>query len=470
LREGLGEGAFLKEEAMADTKADKVKADILQRYLSRTRASAALNERTKKFIPGGDTRAITFYRPYPFYAVEGYGCRLRDADGNIYIDLVGNMTALIHGHAHPHVCRAIQEQLGKGICHGVPVEAQVRLAETICGRVASVETLRFGNSGSEATLFCMRAARAFTGKDAILKIDGGYHGNHDFVQVNPMPDMTTPDRPRPQPTKGVPACVKGDVFVVPFNDLAAAEEVLKANHARIAAVIMEPMLGAGGGVAPQAGYLKGMRELADRCGVLLIFDEVISFRLHEGGLQTREGVKPDLTAFGKIIGGGFPVGAFGGRRDIMDLFDPLRTDGISHSGTFTGNAVTMAAGYANLEIYPQAEVDRINRLGERLAAGLEKAFRTAGIAGRTRGQGSLVGIAFSEKPLATSRDVILAVAKTGELLHFLHLELLNRGIYFMSRGMFVVSTPMTETEIDQTIRVFGEALAVVKPLAEAIQL
>jgi glutamate-1-semialdehyde 2,1-aminomutase len=454
---------------MADTKTDQVKADILQRYLARTRASSALNEQTKKFIPGGDTRAITFYRPYPFYAEEGRGCRLIDADGNTYIDLVGNMTALIHGHAHPHVCRAIEAQIAKGICHGVPVEAQARLAEMICGRVASVETLRFGNSGSEATLFCMRAARAFTGRDAILKIDGGYHGNHDFVQVNPMPDMTTPDRPRPQRTKGVPACVEREIFVVPFNDLAAAEEVLKADAGRIAAILMEPMLGAGGGLAPQEGYLKGMRALADRYGVLLIFDEIISFRVHAGGLQTMAGVKPDLTAFGKIIGGGLPVGAFGGRRDIMDLFDPLRTDGISHSGTFTGNAVTMVAGAANLEIYPQKEVERINRLGERLAAGLEKTFRAAGIPGHTRGIGSLVGIALTEKKLATSRDVVTALAGTGEILHYLHLELLNRGVYFMSRGMFVVSTPMTETEIDQTVKIFGEALEVVKPLAQEIR-
>jgi glutamate-1-semialdehyde 2,1-aminomutase len=284
-----------------------------------------------------------------------------------------------------------------------------------------------------------------------------------------MPDMTATGLPRPQRTKGVPACVESEIFVVPFNDLEAAEQVLKAHHDRIAALIMEPMLGAGGGVRPQEGYLKGMRALTERYGVLLIFDEIISFRLHEGGLQTLSGVKPDLTSFGKIIGGGLPVGAFGGRKEIMDLFDPLRTDGISHSGTFTGNAVTMAAGAANLEIYPQNEVDRINRLGERLAAGLDRTFRQAGIPGRTRGLGSLVGVAFTEKPLNTSREVVLELAKTGELLHFLHLELLNRGIYFMSRGMFVVSTPMTETEIDQAVRIFGEALEVVKPLAEGIQ-
>jgi len=453
---------------MSSPKADKIKQDVLQRYLARTSTSRELNEKAKKFIPGGDTRALSFYRPYPFYAVEGKGCYLHDADGNRYLDLINNMTSLIHGHAHPHVVQAIHQQVDKGICHGVPVEAQAKLAEHICRRVASIGTLRFTNSGSEATLFCMRAARAFTGKDAILKMDGGYHGNHDFVQVNPMPDIQAQGLPRPQRTKGVPACVEQDLFIVPFNDLEAAEHVLKAHQDRIAAIIMEPMLGAGGGVPPREGYLKGMAELADRYGVLLIFDEIISFRFHEGGLQTLAGVKPDLTAFGKIIGGGFPVGAFGGRKDIMDLFEPLRPDGISHSGTFSGNAVTMAAGTANLEIYGQQEVDRIGRLGDRLAAGLNQTFEKVGIPGKTRGQGSLIGIAFTDKPLNTSRDVVLAMAKTGELLQFLHLELLNRGVFIMSRGMFVVSTPMTAKDIDQAVRIFGEALEVVKPIAEDV--
>jgi glutamate-1-semialdehyde 2,1-aminomutase len=451
---------------MSSPKAEKTKQDILERYLARTPLSKELNEKAAKYIPGGDTRGLSFYRPYPFYALEGKGCYLHDADGNRYLDLINNMTSLIHGHAHPHVMQAIHQQVDKGICHGVPVEAQAKLAGHICRRVPSVSTLRFTNSGSEATLFGMRAARAFTGKDAILKMDGGYHGNHDFVQVNPMPDIQAQGLPRPQRTKGVPACVQQDLFVVPFNDLEAAEQVLKAHHDRIAAIIMEPMLGAGGGLPPREGYLKGMAELADRYGVLLIFDEIISFRVHEGGLQTFAGVKPDLTAFGKIIGGGFPVGAFGGRKEIMDLFDPLRPDGISHSGTFSGNAVTMAAGAANLEIYSQQEVDRIGRLGDRLAAGLNQIFEKVGIPGQTRGLGSLIGIAFTDKPLATSRDVVLALAKTGELLQFLHLELLNRGVLIMSRGMFVVSTPMTEKEIDQAVRIFGEALEVVKPIAE----
>lgn len=454
---------------MAGPELEKIKKDILERYKQRTKKSKEHNEKAKQFMPGGDTRSIAYYPPYPFFAEKGSGCYLYDVDGNEYIDFVNNMTSLIHGHAHPHVMAAICRQTQKGTAHGVPVEAQYKLAEMLCRRIPSVEALRFGNSGSEATMFCMRAARAFTGKDALLKMDGGYHGSHDFVQVNTTPDLAATDLPRVQPNKGIPGGVADHIFVAPFNDLDAAERILKADKDRIAAIMLEPMLGAGGGIGPQDGYLKGLRELADRYGVLLIFDEIISYRLHAGGLQAKAGVKPDLTALGKIIGGGLPIGAFGGRKEIMDLFDPNNPAALDHSGTFTGNALAMVAGFANLEIYPQNEIDRINALGERLAGGLSNAMKNAGFTGAVRGIGSLTGIGFTEKPLLTSKDVFLSMAPTLELLKYLHLEMLNRGIYFMHRGMFVVSTPMTPKEIDLCVTNFEAALHMVKPLAEEIK-
>jgi len=454
---------------MAGPEAEKIKQDILQRYMQRTPKSQAHNEKAKQFMPGGDTRSIAYYAPYPFFAEKGSGCYLYDVDGNEYIDFVNNMTSLIHGHAHPHVMAAICRQTEKGTTHGLPVEAQYKLAELLCRRIPSVEAIRFNNTGSEATMFCMRAARAYTGKDGILKMDGGYHGCHDFVQVNTMPDLTATDKPRVQPNKGIPAGVAGHIFVAPFNDLDAAEQILKANRDKIAAIMLEPMLGAGGGIGPQAGYLKGLRELADRYDVLLIFDEIISYRLHEGGLQAMADVKPDLTALGKIIGGGLPIGAFGGRKEIMDLFDPNKPAAVDHSGTFSGNAITMAAGFANLEIYPQKEIDRINALGVRLADGLRSAIRQAGYTGATRGIGSLTGVAFTDKPLINSKAVFLSVMPWFELMHYVHLEMLNRGIYFMHRGMFVVSTPMTPKEIDLCVTNFEAALHMVKPLAEEVK-
>jgi glutamate-1-semialdehyde 2,1-aminomutase len=454
---------------MPSTEVEKIKENIMHRYLERTKKSARHTESAKKCMPGGDTRSIGFFNPYPFFVVKGKGFHLYDADGNQYIDFVNNMTSLVHGHAHPHVMEAIRKQTEKGVTHGLPVEAQYRLADLLCERIPSVESLRFGNTGSEATMFCMRAARAFTGKDGILKMDGGYHGGHDFVQVNPMPDLRGNGLPQPQPTKGVPAGVVNDIFVAPFNDLEATKQVLSENNDKIGAIIMEPMLGAGGGVGPNAGYLRGMRRLADQYGVLLIFDEIISYRLHEGGLQAMEGVTPDLTALGKIIGGGLPIGAFGGRKDIMAMFDPTTPDAVTHSGTFTGNAITMAAGLANLEIYAQPEIDRLNKLGEYLADGLNKAIYNLGLKGGTRGIGSMVGIAFTDKPLNCSKDVVLSLIPFLELIQYLHLEMLNRGIYFLNRGMFTLSTPMTEKEIDCCVNHFEEALRMLLPLAEEIK-
>ncbi len=454
---------------MASLEVEKIKEDILHRYMQRTQESKAHNQKARQFMPGGDTRSIAYYSPYPFFAVKGEGCRLSDADGNEYIDFVNNMTSLVHGHAHPHVMEAIREQTRNGISHGLPVEAQYQLAGLLNKRIPSMQAIRFNNSGSEATMFCMRAARAFTGKDGFLKMDGGYHGSHDFVQVNTMPDLTAQDLPGVQPNKGIPASVANDIFVTPYNDLGSAERVLNANQNKIAAIILEPMLGAGGGIGPQDAYLNGLRELANKYDVLLIFDEVISLRLHEGGLQTLADVKPDLTALGKIIGGGLPIGAFGGREDIMALFDPNNPEAIDHSGTFTGNALAMTAGYANLEIYTQPEIDRVNSLGEYLAEGLNAAMKRVGIAGSTRGIGSLTGIAFTEKPLITSKDVILSIIPSVELMQYLHLEMLNRGIYFLHRGLFVISTPMTEKEIDYCVNNFEEALQKLKPLADEIE-
>jgi glutamate-1-semialdehyde 2,1-aminomutase len=453
---------------MSDQQVEQIKKEIWQAYLDRTKASQAHNKTAKQSMPGGDTRSIGFFQPYPFFVARGQGCRLYDVDGNAYIDFVNNMTSLVHGHAHPHVMAAIRKQTEHGITHGLPVEAQYRLAELLIGRIPSIDSLRFCNTGSEATMFCMRAARAFTGKELMVKMDGGYHGGHDFVQVNPMPDLAAEDLPTSQPTKGVPSCVAGDIRVVPFNDLAAMERVLAQEKGKTAAIIMEPMLGAGGGVGPRQGYLRGIRELADQYGVLLIFDEIISLRVHEGGLQTKEGVRPDLTAMGKIIGGGLPIGVFGGRKDIMDMFDPTREDSLTHSGTFTGNAVTMAAGLANLEIYQQDEVDRINNLGDRLAAGMNQVFESLGIKGGTRGIGSMVGIAFTDQPLYTSKDVVMSLFPSIELLQYLHIDMMNQGVFFLNRGMFTVSTPMDAAIVDQTVTVFAKSLERLKPMAEEV--
>jgi glutamate-1-semialdehyde 2,1-aminomutase len=455
---------------MSSQESEKIKQDILQRYIERTPKSKACHETARKFLPGGDTRAIAFFPPYPFFADRGQGCNLYDCDGNEYLDYVNNMTAMIHGHAHPHIVKALQAQLEKGTTPGAPVEAQAELAELLCKRIPSFESLRFTNTGSEATLFSMRIARAFTGRDIIVKIDGGYHGNHDFVQINPYPDMTTADEPQPQPSRGVPACTMEGIRITPFNDLDHTEKLFRKNKGKIAAVIMEPILGQSGAVNPKEGYLQGMRELTDHHGSLLIFDEIVTFRLHEQGIPGLYGVIPDITAVGKIVSGGLPIGVFGARNEIMKQFELTHPNPVIHSGTFSGNPLSMVAGLASLEIFKQKEIDQLNALGDRLRDGLQAAMSEVGVRGQVRGLGSMLAVFFSEGPWDNARDFSEGLLTSGEFLRFLHLEMLNRGIFFLHRGMFTLSTPMTESEVDQAIVIFKESLEKLRPLADEIGL
>ena len=448
---------------MATRSGQSVKQDIERRYLQRTAKTRENLETAKKYLPGGDTRSAAYYDPYPVFMEKGQGCYLTDCDGNEYVDLVNNFTSLIHGHAHPRLVEAARAQSEKGTAFAAPSVIQYEHARHLCNRVPSLDLVRYCNSGTEATLFAMRAARAFTGKDGFIKMDGGYHGVHDFVEANTLADFGAEGLPSVHLERGVPARVAEDIYIAPFNDLEATESILKQHHDRIAGIIMEPMLGSGGLIRPQPGYLEGMRELADRYQVLLVFDEVITFRLSRGGLQEHEGVSPDLTALGKLIGGGYPVGAFGGRSEIMARFDPSHPESVAHSGTFGGNNNTLAAGLVALEMYGQEEADRINRLGDRLRSGFQAAMDRVGIRGRAGGWGSLVGTLWTERELDNAKDVVLGFLDSGDISALLHWELLNRGVFFAARGMYVISTPMDEAIIDKVIEEFAGALQLIKP-------
>ncbi len=446
---------------------EKVKQQIVKDYMARTEKSRHVFERAVKCLPGGDTRALAHFEPYPFYAAYGNGCYIYDCDGNQYVDVVNNMTTLVHGHAHPHIVNALSRQTPLGTCHAAPIELQVALAEHICKRVDSIEMIRFCNSGTEATLFAMRGARAFTGRDIIVKIDGGYNGSHDTAQINASPDMSDSDLPKIMVPLGVPACTADGIIPVQFNDLQAMEKVLIQNSGRIAAVIVEPMMGAGGGILADAGYLKGVRKLTEQHDVLLILDEVITLRFHEGGFQAIENIKPDLTALGKIIGGGMPVGAFGGRRDIMEIFNPTKPEYVSHSGTLSGNAMTMAAGLACMEIYTQKEIDRLNDLGDRIRRGFQNAMDKVGVKGQVKGYRSVLMVWFFDKPANNGKEFVASVSGCMDIAKMVHLELMNRGIYCGAKGflMMALSTPMNEEIADIIIDKFAETMAVVAPLA-----
>ena len=445
--------------------ADQVTANtIVETFKQRTQGSEEWDARAKKSLPGGDTRASSYYTPYPAYMARGEGCYLYDLDENRYIDFLNNYTSLIHGHAHPATVSAIQEQAARGTVLGSAAEVTVEHAEMLCSRVPSLESVRYCNSGTEATHLAMRAARAFTGKDIIVKMDGGYHGSHDYVQVNVKPDTAEDGLPRRRlTTRGVPAAVMEGMQIVPFNDLDALEELLRAHSGEVAAIILEPVLGSGGGVEPQPGYLRGVRQLADTYDVLLIFDEILTFRLDVGGIQSAVGVTPDLTSVAKFIGGGLPLGAFGGRQEIMAPFDPTHPQTIPHNGTFNGNNVTMAAGLATLKAYGAGEVKQINELGQRLKDGFNRAFQAAGVKARAAGLGSIIPIHWSEGEIRTARDAVAAQEAARTLPKLLHMEMMNRGIFSAPRGQFTISTPMTAREIDTAVDVLAQSLEMVKP-------
>ena len=419
-------------------------------------------------MPGGDTRTTAHYMPYPAFMTQGQGARLTDADNNIYLDFMNNFTSLIHGHAHPAVTDALCRQAACGTAFAAPTESQTQLAEVISDRVPSMEQLRFCSCGSEATLMATRAARAFTGKQKIMKMEGGYNGNHDLGELS-----LTPTRRRAGPLEepnttltdhGIALSAVADTITVPFNEPEIADRLMEKHKHEVAAIIMEPMLGALGMIPPEPGYLAAMRDITAKHGILLIFDEVITLRLSPGGMQQIAGVTPDLTALGKIIGGGMPVGAFGGRREIMQQFNPEKPGFMWHASTFSGNPMTMAAGIAAMEMLTTETYERLNFLGETLKGKFNTVFRDLGIRAQATGMGSLVNLHFNDQPIRHARDAVQGMANAGPITMHLHLLMLQRGIFPASRQMYCVSTPMTEKEIDAAATALADAMAMLKPV------
>lgn len=456
-REGHGKGFPMAVRVYAGEASDVQSAaerDVVAAYREQTPRSHDLHLAARRVMPGGDTRTVAFHAPYPLTIAEGSGAIIRDADSNAYIDLLNNYTSLIHGHAYPAVVEAIAAQLPQGSAFPAPNAHQTRLAEIITERVPSVDLVRFCNSGSEAVMNAIRAARAFTGRDLLVKIEGGYHGTYDDVEVSVHPDPTDPATgPDGAPigqlnTRGVPANTLDNVEVVPLNDLGAAERLFAARGNEIAAFIIEPVMGSAGSIPAAPEYLEGLRGLTVEHGALLIFDEVMSFRLGTGGYQAHARVRPDLTSFAKIIGGGFPVGAFGGRAAVMEQFDPTRSTPLWQSGTFNGNLMTVIAGVAAMTGFDEGEVERINALGDRLRDGLRQALAAQGVRAAVTGFGSMVGVHIGVDEVSSYRQ---AARARGDLGRLLHLSLLLDGVFCAPRLMWCTSTAMDEAMIDDVL-------------------
>ena len=422
-------------------------------YNIETGRSRELMERLGRSIPGGNTRSLAHFPPYPLAISHGSGCRIRDVDGNEFVDLLNNYTATIHGHAVPAINEAMSRQAALGTVFPAPGEAQAELAERIVGRVTSVEKVRFANSGTEAVMMAVRAARAFTGREMVIKAEGGYHGMWEQLPV------VLPRNPSGATPQGVRALVR----MVDYNDVTGLEAAMEESAPDVAAIILEPVTGTGV-LTSTPEYLAAARRLADEHGALLICDEVITLRLAAGGFQEVLGVSPDLTTMGKIIGGGLPVGAFGGREEVMSVFDPRLPDHLHHSGTFNGNLMTVAAGSVALDLLTNDEIERINALGERLAGGLRRLFaRWEELGAVVTNCGSLVHVNFeTEGEVRKYSDLNLE----SPVMAAFHLAALDEGVYFAPRCFMNTSTAMDERVIDDVLDACSRAMERVAGLLE----
>lgn len=427
--------------------------------------SAALYERAVRVMPGGNSRTTLYRSPHQIYAARGDGAWVTDVDGVRRLDVVNNYTSLIHGHAHPAVVAAAQAAVAAGSCFGMATAAEVELAERLHARQPEMERVRFANSGAEAVMLAIKAARAFTGRPKIAKFEGAFHGIADFAEIS---TDSVPDnwgvRTRPASvaaSSGSPAGVAADVIVLPFNDAAATVELIEEHADTLAGVIIDPLPNRIGFIPATASFLTAVRDACTHNGALLISDEVMSYRLALGGAQERFGYRPDLVALGKIIGGGFPVGAVGGSEAAMSVFDPSRgKPKVPHGGTFNANPVTMCAGAVTLDLYDKAAIARLHEMGESLRPRLAAALAGAGLDWQVSGLGSLMRIVPTAARLTDYRSSRPDAASSALFTAFTR-ALFDRGILTDAAGLISLSTAMTAADLDLLVATVAETAATV---------
>ncbi|MDY6789766.1 MAG: glutamate-1-semialdehyde 2,1-aminomutase [Thermodesulfobacteriota bacterium] len=420
--------------------------------------SDALFNKALGMIPGGvnsPVRACKSVGEKPLFIDRADGCMVYDSDGNRFIDYIGSWGPMILGHRHPQVVQAIGDVLKRGTSFGAPTDLEVRLAELVIEAVESVEMVRMVNSGTEATMSAIRLARGVTGRDKIIKFDGCYHGHADSLLVEAGSGVATLGIPG---SPGVPESFVGHTLSLPYNDIDWVKKIIDEQGKNIACIIVEPVAGNMGLVVPADGFLAGLRELTEKNGSLLIFDEVMTgFRVAYGGAQSLYGISPDISCFGKIIGGGLPVGAYGGRHDIMEKIAPQGS--IYQAGTLSGNPVAMAAGIATLEqIKKPGFYQELDQKSSRLAAGLKKAAQQEGVKVSVDRVGSMMGLFFTDKKVNNFDE-----AKTSDLNMFsaYYKRMLDKGIYLAPSQFeaLFVSSAHTNEHIDQTIKAAEEVFS-----------
>jgi glutamate-1-semialdehyde 2,1-aminomutase len=421
-----------------------------------------LLQKADRVIPGGCLGMMVLPADLRMVMVRGQGSKVYDAAGKEYLDYMLGSGPLLLGHGRPEVVEAVQREAALGSTYFALNEPAIRLAETIVAAVPCGEALRFQTTGSEATFAAVRLARAFTGRDKVLKFEGGWHGGHDLGQLSSAP-VEPPPFPEATPDcDGIAPSARHDVLIAPFNDLATTAALIERHHRDLAAVIVEPLQRA---LVPVAHFLQGLRDIARRFGLVLVLDEIVTgFRLAWGGAQERYGVVPDLACYGKVIGGGYPVSAIVGKRELLQLADPQQKGRGRYcflSGTLTGNPIACAAGLATLKVLRQAGVyERLHFLGQRLTEGLRQAGADAGIPLQVLGDGPVLQVFFTEdRPLRNHRDLLRADRKKA--ISFGH-ELIRRGVYCTPGGKLYLSLAHTDQDIDRTIEIAAAALRAIR--------
>lgn len=425
---------------------------VIQRYRERSSRSRLAFEQAVKYIPDG-VNSIGHIEPFPPYILRGEECYLWDLEGRRLLDFVNAGFSLPLGHNHPRIRQAVIRQAQNGMHFSEPTELEYQLAKKINERMPSIERMRFTASGTEAAMFALRVARAYTGRAKIAKIEGGYHGSSDAV----LPGTLITKAGRPIQSKGLLKGAVEDTILLPFNDLKACENKIKANKDSLAAVIVEPVIASGGCIPPVEGFLQGLREITKRFGILLIFDEAVTFTLSRGGAQELYNVTPDLTILGKAVGGGMPIGVFGGRADIMSIVDYTdKGPSVPHSGSFSGHPISMAAGIAQLEALTPDKYILLNTLGDQLRNGLKRLADNLKIKLKVTGVGHLFAYHLTDMNVIDGRS---AATSDFQTIHKLNIALLNKGFHVTMHGQGCVSTAMTFAHIDQFLKAMEESIA-----------
>ena len=413
-------------------------------YIAKTQGSKALQDEAVKYLPGGSSRSTAYFKPYPFFAERGEGHYVYDVDGNRYLDFMLNATSLILGHAHPDVVEVMQKQVAKGTAFANPTEHQTELARILVERIPGMDSVRFTNSGTEGALNAIRAAKAFTGRHKFAKFEGAYHGSSEeaSISVYKPPDPDGPKAVHEFP--GMSPRLLEDVIVLPYHDLDECDRIIRRHAGDLACVVIEPVVAGWGYVRGEQDFLEGIRRITEELDILLVFDEVQSLRLSPGGAQAEFGIKPDISFFGKIIGGGTAVGAFGGREEIMALYDPsLPGTKIGHGGTFNANPLTMSAGVTVMNHLTPDVYDRMNALGEDLRQQLRAVFDEAEVDAQVTGVGSFFGVHFTDEEITDYRPVSRA---DKEMASAFFMGLVNEGVLIQGRCHGSLSALTTEQE------------------------